>query len=382
MTLDEVAFDALPGWNRDTLEGVAAALIAVPHDVASANLCALFGVPAAHHNDVEHAVRAIWSEAQLLAAEGDCAARNGDIGLFFENHFRPYRRRASDGSVIGCVTGYYEPDVRAARTKSVGYSVPLLSRPPDLVNLVPEAGRALGSGQLTHARRTDNSCEPYATRAEIEMGALSGRGLEFAWLADPVEAFFLHVQGSGRLVFEDGSHLRVTYDGKNGHPYTSIGAELISEGRISREQMSLETLGDWLRAHPDAGREIMRRNRSYVFFRPLRPGAADAAHGVLESPLHAMRSLAVDTRFHALGAPVFVHAPDLVTTEPPRAPDVPGFARLMLAHDVGSAIKGPHRGDIFFGAGPAAGRLAGHTNHAAELYPLLPRVLSEATGAL
>ncbi len=382
MKLEKTTFAALPGWEHDGLEGALSALTAIEPAIAAANWCALLGVSSAGARDVTRDVEKTWSEARAMVSGAPAEAK-----AFIERAFRPVRfletGAAGDTGALARVTGYYEPDVAAARMPSPAYPVPLLARPDDLVNLVSEDGRALGAGQYTHARRTDAGPVPYATRAQIEEGALDGRGLEFAWLADPVDAFFLHVQGSGRLVFEDGGHCRVTYDGKNGHPYTSIGAELIAEGLMDRAGMTLESLGNWLRTNREAARDIMRRNRSYVFFRPLRPDEADAAHGVLSTPLHPLRSLAVDTRFHALGAPVFVSAPRLAQQAVDGAeatPDRPGFARLMFAHDVGSAIRGPHRGDIYYGSGSAAGRRAGATNHDAELFPLLPVVLAEAMG--
>lgn len=376
MRRDAFAFDALLGWDRDDFSGTLEAMLAVSPELASAKWAALLSAPSAENPVIESAVRAIWQEAAEIARRPDDGHAPSERRDFFERHFVPFRVDPSDDGEDpnhrGQLTGYYEPDVTAARERSDAYPIPLLARPADLVNLVSEADRALGTGSLTHARRTADGHEPYPTRAEIESGILSGHGLEIAWLADPVEAFFLHVQGSGRLVFEDGSHMRVTYDGKNGHPYTSIGSEIAAAGLMDRATMTLQSLCEWLRAHPAEAREFMHRNRSYVFFRTLHPGEADAAHGVLETPLHPLRSLAVDTRFHALGAPVFVHAPGLEAPSNVIGERAGGFARLMFAHDVGSAIRGRDRGDIFYGAGAIAGERAGRTNHVATLHPLLP----------
>lgn len=285
---------------------------------------------------------------------------------FFEHNFVPYR--AARGGVRGFVTGYYEPVLQGAREPSASFPVPLYKRPPDLINVVDEADRGAAAVPLTHLRRTVAGTEPYATRAEIETGALSGQGLELLYLAGTVDAFFLQVQGSGLVVFEDGTSVRVAYDGKNGHPYTSIGKVLIERGLLSSAEMTLETLAAWLRADPDRARPVMRENKSYVFFRALTGTEAHAPQGVLGAPLTAGRSLAVDTAYHTLGLPVFLQVPELEDDN-----GVAGFNRLMIAQDVGSAIQGAERGDIYFGSGPAAGARAGVTKHACTFFALLPK---------
>jgi membrane-bound lytic murein transglycosylase A len=221
---------------------------------------------------------------------------------------------------------------------------------------------------LTHARRTSNGVEPYATREDIERGALVGLGLELVWLADAVDCFFMHVQGSGRIRFEDGSSARITYDGKNGHPYTSIGRYLIDLGHFSADAMSLDALKLWLSVDEERGRHAMWQNKSFVFFRELAGNEAESPLGALSIPLSEGRSLAVDTAFHALGTPIYVAAPSLTHATPAN-----GFHRLMIANDVGSAIRGPERGDIYFGSGPEAGALAGITKHRGWFFVLLPR---------
>lgn len=221
--------------------------------------------------------------------------------------------------------------------------------------------------RFTHMRRTADGLEPYATRADIENGALSGQGLEIFWLADAVDAFFLHVQGSGVIALPDGTQTRVAYDGKNGHPYTSIGRYLIDEGLFPADLMTLDALKDWLRANPRLAPGVLQQNRSFVFFRELTGEDAKSPVGVEEIPLTPGRSLAVDTGFHAIGLPVYVVAPTLTHANPPDS-----FQRLMVAQDVGSAIRGPERGDLYFGTGDEAGRLAGGTKHPGTFYVLLP----------
>lgn len=301
----------------------------------------------------------------LLSACHAASTHVGDARAFFEAHFVPHR--VVHNGPGGLLTGYYEPILPGSRTCTAEFAIPLLSRPPDLVNLVEESQRGAMAHQYTHMRRLPSGEHaPYATRAEIENGALAGQGLEVFWLHDPVDAFFLHVQGSGVIALPDGSRTRVAYDGKNGHPYTSIGRYLIDEGLFPADQMTLDALKDWLRANPSLCAGVLQQNKSYVFFRELVGAEADSPVGVEEIPLTPGRSLAVDTGFHAIGSPVYVVAPDLT-----HATQAGGFQRLMIAQDVGSAIRGPERGDLYFGTGDAAGRLAGNTKHAGTFHVLL-----------
>ena len=281
--------------------------------------------------------------------------------VFFEAHFKPHR--VVHGSTSGLLTGYYEPVIVGSLERTAHFSVPIYKRPPDLENVVAESERGAKSSGLTHVRRTAHGVEPYATRREIEEGALAGLGLELCFVADAVDAFFLQVQGSGVIVLPDGRQMRVTYDGKNGHPYTSVGRVLIDEGVLTADQVTLQSLNDWLRADPVRARPVLWRNESFVFFRALE---GDYAVGVLGTRLYEGRSLAVDTAFHALGLPIYVEARGMTHV------GVSGLNRLMVAHDVGSAIKGPERGDVYFGTGDTALALAGVTKHPVTFYVLLP----------
>jgi len=298
--------------------------------------------------------RALDERARISTAEGARA--------FFEREFVPARPVHSGPP--GLLTGYYEPVLEGSITPDAQFTVPLFARPPDLENVVPESERSAQSEGYSHLRRTAAGLEPYATREDIERGALSGRGLELLYLVDRIEAFFLHVQGSGAIRLRDGRIQRVTYDGKNGHPYTSVGRTLIEEGAMPAEGLTLQTLTGWLAADPARARGVLWRNKSFVFFRLLDGGAPI---GVLGTALHPLRSLAVDPAFHALGGPVYVCAPAMTHV------GASGFNRLMVAHDVGSAIKGPERGDIFYGTGEAALAGAGITKHPGAFYVLQPR---------
>lgn len=282
-----------------------------------------------------------------------------------EQAFTPHRIVHSG---TGFVTGYYEPVLTGSRARSPDFHVPLYRRPDDLVTLVDDALRGSVAGALTHARRTADALVPFATRREIEHGALAGQGLELCWLADPVDAFFLQVQGSGVLELVDEGTVRVGYDGKNGHPYTSVGKVLIAAGEIAASEMSLDTLRAWLAADRDRAREMLWHNASFVFFRERAFVAGEGPLGVRDITLTAGRSLAVDASVHRLGLPIHVSVPGLAADD-----GTAGFQRLMIAQDVGSAITGAERGDIFFGTGDAAGARAGATRHAARFHVLLPR---------
>ena len=349
---EPVRFSDLPGWE---------------HDDQSAAWIAFRGSCAAVIDQSRNALAArnsgplqtvCASALQRPAKLNRAAARD-----FFERNFVPHR--VVSGGAPGLLTAYYEPIVAGSRTPQPGFTVPLHRRPADLVNLVDEAGRATSAGALTHARSENGIVVPFSTRQQIDEGALGGKGLELFYVADIVERFFLQVQGSGIIALPDGQQIRIGYDGKNGHPYTSVGRSLIDSGVMGADTMSLEALAAWLRADPERGRRAIWQNKSYVFFREM-PAAA-APVGVMGVALTPQRSLAIDPAFHQLGLPVFVDAPSLahITGKP--------FRQLMIGQDVGSAIRGPERGDVYAGSGAAAGKIAGVTKHPGRFYVLLPR---------
>jgi membrane-bound lytic murein transglycosylase A len=343
--LERVAFADLPAWADDD------------HLAAFEAFCAS-AARVAESEATDPGVAAVCRAALEARAATATSAAARD---FFEQRFYPLR--VEHQGPRGLLTGYYEPVIDGALTPDDRFNVPVYRRPADLENVVAESARATSHVPYSHLRRTVVGLEPYATRLQIEQGALAGQGLELVYLADPVETFFLHVQGSGAIQLIDGRLMRITYDGKNGHPYTSIGRTLIEEGAMSAEGLTLQALGDYLRADPARGRQVMGRNESFVFFKAL---DGDSPVGVLGTPLHAGRSLAVDPAHHALGLPIYVSAPAMTHVQG-RA-----FNRLMVAHDVGSAIKGPERGDIFFGTGPDALALAGVTKHPGRFHMLMP----------
>lgn len=312
-----------------------------------------------------------WQSVCARAASlGETPAREA-ARAFFETGFRPYRVVPADGA-RGFFTGYYEPEVDGALERGDGYVVPLYGKPADLVPVKPGDPASGLDAALSAARKNDAGLSPYPTRAEIEAGALAGQDLELVYLKDPVDAFFIHVQGSARVRLGDGTVKRIGFAAKNGHPYTSIGRVLIQSGAIAPADMSAKAVRQWLHAHPDEAASVMRENRSFIFFREL--GAADPAlgpDGAQGVPLTPQRSLAVDRGFHALGTPVWIDA-EMPNGENQAEP----YRRLLVAQDTGSAIVGVARGDIFFGSGPVAGERAGLIRHAGEFTILLPRDLA------
>ncbi|MEW5424544.1 murein transglycosylase A [Amorphus sp. 3PC139-8] len=340
-------FAALAGWS-DASVGAAFA--------AFRRHCPNIGQTFPVYEPACRAVRALPDEVD------DDVART-----FLEIWFRPV---PIGGPEAGFVTGYFEPELAASRTEEPGFSVPVYRRPDDLVAIDADARNDDRLAGLSFARQTEAGLEPYPDRAAISAGALAGRGLELAWLADPVDAFFMQVQGSGRLRFRDGTTLRVSYAGKTGHPYTAIGRIVVARGHLSADALDYQSLRDWLKGHPDEARKIMDLNRSYIFFAPVDGlDEADGPVGAAGLPLIPEVSLAVDLDHHGFGELIWLDAA-LPASDTGEA--VP-FRRLMVAEDRGSAIVGPARGDIFFGSGPEAGDRAGRIKHRATLYRLEPR---------
>jgi len=283
---------------------------------------------------------------------------------FFEQAFTPHEITAPRPD--GLLTSYFEPVLEGSRKPGNGFEVPIYRRPDDLMLLSPSSQRGTRNAQMTAMRKTSNGSEPYPTRQDIEQGALKGRGLEILYLKDHVDAYIMHIQGSARIRLGDGQKVRIGFAAKNGYPYTSIGKALIDQGEIDAAKMSMQRMKAWLRANPEKAKRVMWKNRSFIFFRELDEGVGDdgpiGAQGV---SLSAGRSLAVDTGFHSLGTPIWVKVPGL-------AVGGKSYARLMIAQDVGSAIQGPERGDIYWGSGVKAGRAAGKIKYPGSFVVLVP----------
>ena len=260
--------------------------------------------------------------------------------------------RVGDGRAFA--TGYYEPEIEGSRTPKPGY-VPIYRIPPDLIRCTKADGTS-GRGRI---EPTTGACQLYFSRAEIEDGALANRGLEVAWAKDPVELFFVEIQGSGRLRLDDGTVMRIGYAEQNGRDYVAIGKLLRDRGILPQGGAGMDAIKDWIRTHPDEGRALMRENLSYIFFKELNgPGPL----GSLGVPLTPQGSVAADPKFVPLGAPIFIHHAD--------RPEIDG---IWVAQDVGGAIKGPNRFDTFWGAGDQAVTMAGGMSSNGEALILLPK---------
>jgi membrane-bound lytic murein transglycosylase A len=260
------------------------------------------------------------------------------------------------GDGVAFVTGYYEPEIAGSRTHIPGYDVPIYARPDDLVELDPATAAARDT--IRRGRMENGVLVPYYERAEIEDGALAGRGLEIAWAADPIALFFLQIQGSGRLRLPDGGVMRIGYATQNGRDYVGIGKLMKDRGLLGPGQTSMQGIVAWLRDHPDEGRAIMRENKSYIFFKELTgPGPL----GALGVPVTSQGTVAADPRFVPLGAPVLLQ---LDRTE---------ASGLWVAQDTGGAIKGANRFDTFWGAGDEAARIAGGMQGRGKAWILVPK---------
>jgi membrane-bound lytic murein transglycosylase A len=350
-------FAALPGWANAPMAPALRAFLA-----GCANL------PEASP------LRRSCDAARALAADDESAARR-----FFENEFSPHAVIPAEGAAPGLVTGYYEPILHGSRSRTERNRHPVLGVPEDLVAvdlaaLHPELNDLRLRGRIEGRRVV-----PYWSRAEIEdrtragsedrapgAGDAAGSGLRapaLAWVEDPVELFFLHIQGSGQIEFASGERIRVGYADQNGHPYRSLGRHLVERGELALEQASMQGIKAWAAANPQGLQAALNINASYVFFREL--PAAGGPIGALGVPLSAGSSLAVDPRFVPLGAPVFLATTWPLSAEP--------LERLMVAQDTGGAIRGPARADVFWGQGAEAGELAGRMRQPGAMWLLWPR---------
>ena len=268
---------------------------------------------------------------------------------------------------IGLFTGYFEPLLHGSRRRSERYGVPLYTQPSDLVMVDLGRFRDDLRGRRVAGRVRGRSLEPYDDREAIVAGSLAGRGLELIWVDDAIDAFFLHIQGSGRVELDDGSIFRVGYAAQNGHPYHAIGRTLVDWGELTLDEVSLQSIDAWLRANADRAGEVMATNDSYVFFRQIRGEGPIGAQGV---PLTPERSLAVDRQHVPLGVPVWLDA-----MTPAAAAEAPDERRqwLLVAQDTGGAIRGSVRGDVFWGAGERARAIAGRMAHRGRYWVLVPR---------
>ncbi|WP_240475011.1 murein transglycosylase A [Terasakiella pusilla] len=357
-TLVPVSFAALPGWSADTV------FDAIP---ALRKSCKTFGRKPNDRAIGPNGIGGTAGDWKSLCTQvyslpdGDHAKARS----FFEANFQPYLVSDiadDDKPAAGLFTGYYEAGLRGAYRQSGPYQTPLYKRPDDLVLVGLGEFKSQWNGKRLAGRLENGQLVPYASRSEIETGKLRGKNLELVWVDDPVDAFFLHIQGSGRVQFADGSTMRVGYDGHNGHDYTSIGRILIDRGEVSKEDMSMQAIRQWLATHPQKGQELMRENASFIFFRELKDEGPVGAQGVALTP---GRSLAIDKRYMPLGVPMWLYTfTDPVSTDP--------ISRLVVTQDTGGAIKGVVRGDVFWGFGKEAAERAGKMKEPGSYFALLP----------
>ena len=308
-----LGYDQLLGWERDNHSAALQAFLLSCPDISAkewAPLCAL-------------------------------AKTNPNAKTYFETFFTPVIVKPG---AKGLFTGYFEPELNGSRRRQGKFQNPIYKTPT-----------------------SDTFPDGMPTRLEIDNGALAGKGLEIAWVDDPVEAYYLHIQGSGRINFSDGTFIRVGYAGENGHIYRSAAREMVRAGEIEMAQASIEGIRRFVQNNPQRGRELLQHNDSFVFFRELKNhDEALGPMGALDRPITALRTVAVDPRYTQMGAPVWVEKGGQFA-----------LRQLFIAQDVGSAIKGPQRADIFFGTGDLAGKLAGQTKNGGRMVVLLPNAIAK-----
>ena len=357
---EPVAWDAIDGWSADDQAAAFATfLVSCKPIIGSAKV-------SRDKRPVYPALVEVCRRARAAPPSGVEAKRK-----FFEDNFRPLRISKIEDAA-GFLTGYFEPIVDGSRVATDDFKVPVYGRPRDLVHMgrkrksegFPNTGRVV-------RRIARGKYMPYFDRAAIEDGALATRNLEICYLKDPNDLLFIQIQGSARVQLTDGKTLRVNYDSHNGQPYTPVGRVLIERNIIPREEMSMDRIRQWMVENPDGAKELRRQNKSFVFLRETNLSAQDEAVGAQGVPLTARRSIAVDRALHVYGTPFFIEAELPIET----IASTTRFRRLMIAQDTGSAIVGPARADIYFGAGEEAGKIAGRIKNPARFTMLLPLTL-------
>ncbi len=334
-SLTKVKYEKLKGWNNDDQ---AEAMLAFKKS------CAKYKLMPADKKIHSSGTGGVYKDWQEVCSKIDDSV---DPKLFFESNFTPYAVKNRWKSK-GLFTGYFESDLNGSRTKQFPYIYPVYGKPKDLI-----------------------AKQQYFSRAEIEAGALDEKGLEIAWVDDKVELFFAQIQGSARIKLEDGSLMQIGYDGQNGYSYYPIGRYLFQEGYLEKKNISKATIEEWLKQNPDKAQETLEKNQSYVFFREIKGEGPIGAQGV---PLTPMRSLAVDKKYIPYGAPIWLEAK---LNGGANEENSAHFQKLLVAQDTGGAIKGPIRGDIFFGYGVDAEKMAGYQNNEGKYFILLPNAISE-----
>lgn len=352
-----VSFADLPGFAADDLTAARPAL--------NASCARLNGLPAERSLGAEGRMGKAGDWQPFCRALMATAPDEASLRTLIQARLRPWA--VQDGTQAeGLFTGYYEASLRGSLTRHGPYQTPLYARPDDLVMLDLGDFRDEWKGQRLAGRVTQGRLKPYEDRAAIVSGRINARPV--VWLDNRIDAFFVQIQGSGRVELDNGQTLRLAYDGQNGHPYTPIGRLLIEQGELSRETVSMHSIRDWLTAHPDRADALMNANPSYVFFKASADKASShGPAGAANVPLTAGRSLAVDNRY------IGYHVPLWLSAEPPQG-SAP-INRLMVAQDTGGAIRGVVRGDLFWGYGAQAEHQAGLMKSRGRYYVLLPQAI-------
>jgi membrane-bound lytic murein transglycosylase A len=334
-----LSFDGMAGWKEDD------------HAAAYATFLKSCGA-------IQHGTKAMRAARPIYGALYKVCERAAALGTldrdkaraFFEDNFKPVRLAAS-GQEQGFYTGYYEPSIDGSRVKTAEYNVPLYAAPAHAV------------------KKKQSKVFANLDRSKIEDGALAGKGLEICYVKNPVDAFFAQIQGSTRVKLDSGKVLRLNYIASNGHPYTPVGKFLVDRGIVAKEDMSMDKIRDWMEANPDEGKELRRKNRSFVFFQETALGEHDECIGAQGVPLTPLRSAAVDKSIHVYGTPIWVDADLPIASEKPET----SFRHLLIAQDTGSAIVGPARADIYFGHGDNVASIAGRIKQFGQFVMLVPQ---------
>ncbi len=355
LKLEKAKYSDLAGWNNDKHSEVLEAF---------GKSCKIINKKPPNQNISPDNFNKKYKDLQNICKAYDALFEPDDITarIFFEHWFTPYLV-SDNGNAQGLFTGYYESALNGSFIKSNKYKYPLHLRPDDLVMVYLGQFREDLKGHRIAGRVKDGVLIPYETREEIVKGKMQNSDkLEFVWLDNPIDPFFLHIQGSGRINLDNGDVIRVGYDGQNGHPYYAIGRELVKLGEIEKEKISLQTIRKWLEENPKRADTIMNSNKSYVFFRII---DRDGPVGAQNVTLTAGRSIAVDRTQIAYGLPIWLDAEPVINDK--------RIQRILIAQDTGGAIRGIVRGDVFWGYGKEAEFIAGHMKSKGKYWILLPK---------
>jgi membrane-bound lytic murein transglycosylase A len=371
--LEPIDWNALDGWQTDDHAAAFATFLTSCRPLLRASLSEVNQRPVS--SPMSLALTHVCQQALAAGRPTEDQAR-----MFFEHNFRPLRVTKL-GDSAGLLTGYYEPIVDGSRVPTGIFKVPIYRRPPDLVPPRNSKGPGFPNRGQSLRRTRNGTLVPYYDRGQILDGALDGRHLEICWIKNQMDALVIQIQGSARIRLEDGAMLHINYDAHNGYPFVPIGRILIQRNIIPRNEMSLDRIREWVRANPQGAEEVLRENKSFVFFRIVglsddrEPAGSQGkppdreAVGAQGVPLTPGRSIAVDNALHVYGTPFFIQAHLPLTGEKRTA----SFDRLVIAQDTGSAIVGPARADVYFGAGDQAGEIAGRMHNLGTFAMLVPR---------